>query len=364
MVVQWHLTFWLDGLTSYLKAIICPLSIPKKKKRNRADLSYYCLDLHNDGENNLAMDNLSILVRPLLHHDQSAVYSQALDLLDALQSSPSCIRLATSTLLTSCQTIDDHTSAAIEPALDEIRALYAARLALCEISSAGLGIPPECTLLHVGIDSDAKKPHHNQLMGENTAQPSNSQHTVETLHIRECLQSLESRPQWWTSYSNSRQNAAIMCQAARADIERGMLKSSHQNLRIKKRTCANASHNVIIDELINLHKSLVSTISELDRAMVGTLKDVKNFLSDQKGFVFALKDFRKKLLWSLESLNTQTQSYFLELVQKMESVSKSVLTKLNIAVQDTIEDTEWHLVGLRNVSFKLLGKTELAIWRY
>lgn len=310
------------------------------------------------------MDDLSILVRPLLPHDQSAVYSQALDLLDTLQSSPSCIRLATSTLLTSCQTIDDHTSAAIEPALDEIRALYAARLALCEISSAGLSIPPECTLLHVGIDSDAKKTHHNQLMGESAAQSSNSQYTAGTLHIRECLQSLESRPQWWTSYSNSRQNAATMCQAARADIERGILKSSNQNLRIKKRNTANASLNLIIDELINLHKSLVRTISELDLAMVGTLKDVNTVLSDQRGFVFALKVFQKKLLWSLESLNTQTQSYFLELVQKMESVSKSVLTKLNVAVQDTIEDTNWHLVGLQNVSPTFLEKRKPAFWCY
>lgn len=171
--------------------------------------------------------DLSILSRPFPHH--SAVYSQALDLLDALQSSPSCIRLATSTLLTSCQTIDEYSSAAIEPALDDIRSLYAARLALCEISGAGLSIPPECTLLDVGIDSDVNKLQHHQLMGEST---SNTQHKIGTLQIRECLQSLESRPQWWTSYSNSRQNAAIMCQATRADIEKGMLKSSDQNMNL------------------------------------------------------------------------------------------------------------------------------------
>lgn len=98
----------------------------------------------------------------------------------------------------------------------------------------------------------------------------------------------------------------------------------------------------------------MSTISELDLALVGTLKDVNNVLSDQRGFVFALKVFQKKLLWSLESLNTQTQSYFLELAQKMDNISKSVLTKLNVAVQDTIEDTESHLAGLQSVSFEFL----------
>lgn len=108
----------------------------------------------------------------------------------------------------------------------------------------------------------------------------------------------------------------------------------------------------------------MSTISELDLALVGTLKDVNNVLSDQRGFVFALKVFQKKLLWSLESLNTQTQSYLLELAQKMESVSKSVLTKLNIAVQDTIEDTEWHLIGLQSVSLPFLEREENPILAY
>lgn len=97
----------------------------------------------------------------------------------------------------------------------------------------------------------------------------------------------------------------------------------------------------------------MSTISELDLALVGTLKEVNNVLSDQRGLVFALKVFQKNLLWSLESLNTQTQSYCIELAQRMESATKSVLTKLNLVVQDTIKDTEWHLAGLRSVSFSL-----------
>lgn len=106
----------------------------------------------------------------------------------------------------------------------------------------------------------------------------------------------------------------------------------------------------------------MSTISELDLALLGTLKDVNNVLSDQRGFVFALKVFQKKLLWSLESLNTQTQSYFLELAQKMENVSKSVLTRINVAVQDTIEDTESHLTGLQSVSFEFLKELKSCIF--
>lgn len=104
------------------------------------------------------------------------------------------------------------------------------------------------------------------------------------------------------------------------------------------------------DELIKLHKSLVTTISELDLTLAGTLKEVDDVLSDQRGFVFALKAFQKNLLWNLDSLNTQTQSYCIELAQRMEAATKSVMAKLNLAVHDTVKDTEWHLAGLRSVS--------------
>lgn len=52
-------------------------------------------------------------------------------------------------------------------------------------------------------------------------------------------------------------------------------------------------------------------------------------------------------------MNTQTQSYCIELAQRMESATKSVLAKLSLAVQDTVQDTEWHLAGLRSVSLDL-----------
>ena len=184
---------------------------------------------------NEATDLSTMLVRPFSPPNQSAIYSQALDLLDSLQTSPSCIRLATSTLLTSCQAVDDqHTSSSPEPTLDDIRSLYAARLALCEISGAGLNLPAECESLHLANDSDGKLQHHQRMGGGQ----SNSPHSFGTRQMRECLQSLESRPQWWTSYSNSRQNAAIMCQAARADIEKGQC---HIILPIQKEKLAHSS---------------------------------------------------------------------------------------------------------------------------
>lgn len=123
-----------------------------------------------------------------------------------MQGSPSCNRLAASTLLDSCHAVDGSKNDA-ENTLEDVRSVYAAQLAMCEISSAGSGIPQECKSLD--ISSQAK------------IHQTNGFKYIWKDQLNLCLHSLESKPQWWTSYSNSRQNAVIMCQAARVDIEKG-----------------------------------------------------------------------------------------------------------------------------------------------
>lgn len=123
-----------------------------------------------------------------------------------MQRSPSCHRLATSVLLKSCQSIDSAKDD-VEVSIEDTRSIYAAKLAVCEIQSADTDVPPSCQTL-----TSTRK---TGLFKKAGAQP------VTKSHLSHCLQALETRPQWWTSYSNNRQNAVVICQAARADIERG-----------------------------------------------------------------------------------------------------------------------------------------------
>lgn len=148
---------------------------------------------------------LTSFVRPIAD-DYSGLYAQALELLVSLQASPSCNRIATSTLLDSCQAIDGSRSNG-EESLDDIRSTYAAQLAMCEIMSADSAVPHSCKAL-------APEPNKNVDQSKGTKR-------VWKAQLSECLQLLESRPQWWTSYSNNRQNAVVICQAARVDIEKG-----------------------------------------------------------------------------------------------------------------------------------------------
>lgn len=158
-----------------------------------------------------------------LPDDSSGTFTQALQLLNSMQKSPSCNRLATSTLLESCQTIDGSIPG-MEETLEDIKSAYAARLALCEISSAGLVIPSDCRPLML-VDDLEGKVGLEWIIGTGRAKSATSGN-IGHRQLSQCLRSLESRPQWWTSYSNSRQNAVIMCQAARVDIERGKVEKS------------------------------------------------------------------------------------------------------------------------------------------
>jgi len=150
-----------------------------------------------------ATDDLTMLVKPA-SSGHSEVFSHALELLSSMQSAPSCNRVATSNLLKDCKSIEGP-STNVQPALEDIRSTYAAQLAVCEVRGAGLQIPPYCD---ISFASDASKSTRG------FDRPGSAQ-------LRHCLKSLESRPQWWTSYSNSRQNAVVLCQAARVEIEKG-----------------------------------------------------------------------------------------------------------------------------------------------
>ena len=140
--------------------------------------------------------------------DQQGIYTHALQLLSEMQAAPSCNRLAASTLLDSCHSIDGSKHDA-EASFENTRSIYAAQLAMCEIMSAESAIPQACEALTPALYSKRHK--------------ATSIKSIDKVQLSQCLQSLESRPQWWTSYSNSRQNAVVMCQAARLDIEKGTL---------------------------------------------------------------------------------------------------------------------------------------------
>ncbi|EGC49326.1 nuclear membrane fusion protein Kar5 [Histoplasma capsulatum var. duboisii H88] len=163
----------------------------------------------------------------------------------------------------SCQSIggdDDTDKNNSSNSLDNLKALFAARLAVCELIGAGAAIPEQCSPI---------------LISHSTYGHPGEQDQVQPSRLEPCLRSLESRPQWWTSYSNSRQNAAVMCQAARTEIER-----EHDLKRYRK---------------------LIDITSILNDSLNQTLTTAAMEASRQRGFLEVVDEMRNQLLQDLEN---------------------------------------------------------------
>ncbi|EWC46867.1 hypothetical protein DRE_03879 [Drechslerella stenobrocha 248] len=124
-------------------------------------------------------------------------HGESLALLSSLSLPHSCLYSSiTENIISKCSSAPT--------ALDgEEKAFLATKLAVCEFSSANINYPRECQgPLHVAKD------------------------------IQRCIRRLESRPQWWTSWSNCIQSVGVLCQAVREEAERENLLRLHRNLTL------------------------------------------------------------------------------------------------------------------------------------
>ena len=150
----------------------------------------------------ITSDLQSLLQPGLISNDR--VYREAVEILSSMQKSPTCNKIATSALLDSCRSIDGSKSDA-EHQGELLKSVFAAQLAICELSEAGASVPQACQTLAVS----------------SSRLPVNRIKHFHKSNVGKCLGALEARPQAWISYSNSKQNAVMLCKAARVDIDKG-----------------------------------------------------------------------------------------------------------------------------------------------
>jgi hypothetical protein len=160
---------------------------------------------------------------------QPAVYLKAVSILETMESAPSCHRVATLTLINSCQSLEKSASSEVE--LYEVREEYAARLAMCELTGAKAPISPHCAEFIPracstnGLSGFFRRQKQTQDTNGKICYPE-----VARKQVKQCISALNSRPQWWTSYSNALQNVVVVCQASRNAIEQGRLYSGAKQL--------------------------------------------------------------------------------------------------------------------------------------
>ncbi|KAJ5105761.1 hypothetical protein NUU61_003108 [Penicillium alfredii] len=261
-----------------------------------------CAKIHESGNIPVPAENHSDNIDAIAYLDsrtrqQESIFTEAVKLLYSMKSSPSCNRIAATRLVTSCQGFDGSgsnsnsqadTDTEMTGTLDGIRSVYAARLAICELDGAGAVIPSPC--LPVTISPPAQK----QWFGFATrpGSPNTGPDTVPKEVLSHCLRALESRPQWWTSYSNSRQNALVICQAARIETEK--------------------------EELLDLHRSIVKSSIKLNTGLQEALKTAGTESAQQQAFLQAVQSLQVKLVQDMEETGSILKSTFAKFLSDIE----------------------------------------------
>ncbi|KAL3709710.1 hypothetical protein TMatcc_003501 [Talaromyces marneffei ATCC 18224] len=250
-------------------------------------------------------DLVNLIRSRTAQHDSA--FSNAIQLLESMKSSPSCSRIAAMKLLTSCQSLSSAESsggAEIVHTLDQVKSIYAARLALCELSGAGATIPVSCSSIRIASD---------RIHNDSTIDLIDIADDFAAPIVEGCLRGLESRPQWWTSYSNSRQNAIVICQAARIEIEK--------------------------EEILNLHQSLAKNAENLNLALQSALHDAAAENVQQKAFMEEVHKLRNQLTAELQKDSNRARRLFTGLLQDFEGIVSTSVSKVLSLLKDVEEDS-------------------------
>jgi hypothetical protein len=151
----------------------------------------------------------------LIAADEGNQYAESITHLDSLRSTPTCFEIATA-LTNYCHSVgvdSEHVKdRAVE--LENSRKLFAIRLAFCELKPANPSLPAQCSAI---ISSGDTKEHWYQRksqVNETFAPPK----TVDL--CLDAVYRVKDHSEWWTSYSNNKQNVDAWCHLSRVAIEK------------------------------------------------------------------------------------------------------------------------------------------------
>ncbi|KAJ5993601.1 hypothetical protein N7451_009325 [Penicillium sp. IBT 35674x] len=261
---------------------------------------------------------------------EDGIFTQAVQILDAMKSSPSCHRIAATKLVSSCQEMGGKEAKTREQyeALDQTRSVYAARLAICELEGAGSSTPTQC--LPLTVSPVEAKLRFNFMAKAKQSDSNAAEYPKEVLEF--CLRTLESRPQWWTSYSNNRQNAMVICQAARMETEK--------------------------DELLNLHRSIVDSNVRLNEGLQLALQKAALDSVRNEEFFQVVQALQDKLLVDLERNESTFQRIFGRIMHEVETGVGTVVNTVTSSLRRVQTETTSLEKDIEHVSDKVIALQE------
>ena len=164
-----------------------------------------------------------------LRNSLSDAMKEALAQVEKVEALPSCFKIASSALLHSCSAMEgsmdhhDNIKRGSDLFVQEEADVYSARLAVCELSGADIIVPNECQAF-IPRDSNSRKRTFGGLFGSRGSTKPRElfqfYDEITETNLKQCRKALGTSSQAWTSYSNNRQNAVVMCRAMRSEIEK------------------------------------------------------------------------------------------------------------------------------------------------
>jgi hypothetical protein len=184
--------------------------------------------------------------------------------------------------------------------LETTKSVFAARFALCELRDAGARTTPQCApIMAVSAQIDVKI---SQILSKST---SHAAEQISSADLGACLKALESKPQSWTSYSNSRQYASMICDASRADIMK--------------------------DEALELFRLLTTVGYEMSNALTDALRRATSQQEAEMAFAEALKDLHAEQLQDLAKAHKESKAVMEENSDHLSKAAHHVSDTLRLA---------------------------------
>lgn len=221
-----------------------------------------------------------ITLLPLVFTNELSVtpFGNTLKLLDELERKSSCFRDAARSLELDCS--------AFEGADDtNLRVIYAVRLTMCELQASRVEVPTACDMSHLETYEDTLA----------------------------CLDGLQTRGQWWTTYSGYFKAVAEMCHVSRQEVEK--------------------------DVLLEFHRNLTLTQVQLVETLYEQLDEVRHLLAEREAMSSMFDTFKKNLFTSFENV-----------LSTLNETNDQAVSSVSTTVSGVVHIFEDFVVSLRSES--------------
>ncbi|KAF2130579.1 hypothetical protein P153DRAFT_289062 [Dothidotthia symphoricarpi CBS 119687] len=238
------------------------------------------------------------------------VISQAVEFVVSMQTAPTCTRMAASHLMNECKLLENAPEFAKtrpEAYLDNVKTEYAAKLAVCELLSAqphtSNPLPPaHCDIFVPSSRACGKGGSWWYNSKPTTSDDKQCYPDFNGYQYSQCLKTLQSSPQYWTSFSNARQNAVVMCQASRDAIER--------------------------ENHLEIFKNLTQVMSAVSSTMKDTTEEYESLVRDQKEFANAIREAQEQAKQDIQDVHDKAIATVGSLDNKFHSFMDISITGL------------------------------------